>query len=43
MIGDSAAGKIFPFSQVVDTPKASLNHFVVLSSPEAILEEGEMQ
>ena len=44
MKGDIAAGKNLPNPRVVEIPKASSNHFVVLSSPKVpIIEEGELQ
>ena len=42
MVGDTAVGKNPVVPQVVDRSKYPSNHFVVLSSSEA-LEEGEMQ
>ena len=43
MKGDSVVGKNIPIPQAIDNPKAPSNHFVVLGSSEAVLEEGEMQ
>ena len=43
MIGDYVVGRTPISSQVVSIPKASPNPFVVLISPKAILEEGELQ
>ena len=42
MIGDTTVGKNSFIPRVVDISKAPSNHFIVLSSSEA-LEEGEMQ
>ena len=43
MTSDSIVRKNLPIPQVVDSSKAPSNHFVVLISFDAILEEGEFQ
>ena len=43
MKGDSIVGKNYLIPRAVDISKAPSNHFVVLSSSEALLEGGEMQ